>query len=337
MTTNEATATHQPTPHVVVEDLTVRFPNRNQNPTTIVDHVSFKLDRGSITGLVGESGCGKSVTALAMMGLVDHAEVSGIVRIGNRNLIGMPEAALRSMRGKVVSMVFQEPLSALNPVLTIENQLAEIFRLHQGVSRKATRKLAADMLARVGLSDPERRLRQYPHQISGGMRQRVLIAMALACKPKLLIADEPTTALDVTVQSQILSLLRELQQEMNLTILFITHDLAVVSQVCQKVIVLYSGRIVESGTVVDLFHHPAHPYTRGLLDCLPSGHQPGQPLSEMPGLLPDPAHRPTGCAFRPRCQWADTACGEQEPPLEPIDGESDHLVRCIHPLTGAQT
>jgi len=323
-----------PAPLVVVEDLSVRFPSRKQEPTTIVDHISFVLPRGSITGLVGESGCGKSMTALAMMGLVDEAQISGHIRIGRRDLVAMSEATLRSVRGKLVSMVFQEPLTALNPVLTIGNQLGEVFRLHQGASRRAARRLAVEMLRRVGLSDPDARLRQYPHQISGGMRQRVLIAMALACKPNLLIADEPTTALDVTVQAQILNLLRDLQQEMNLTILFITHDLAVVSQICQDVIVLYSGRIVESGPVVDVFRHPAHPYTQGLLACLPSGHQPGQPLTEIPGLLPDPSFRPTGCVFRPRCHLADAQCAEQEPTIEPIQNVQNRSVRCCHPLVG---
>lgn len=311
-----------------VEDLRVSFPGP-LGPVEIVCGLSFDLPKATITGLVGESGCGKSVTALALIRLLEGAQLSGRVLLEGEDLLALPEKRMRRVRGKEISMVFQEPLTALNPVLSIGTQVAEVFRIHQGMNRKQAREASEEILAKVGLSDPKRRLKQYPHELSGGMRQRVLMAMALACRPKLLIADEPTTALDVTVQAQILDLLLSLQEELDLTLLFITHDLAVVAQTCDRIMVLYSGRLVESGPTRAVLDQPGHPYTKGLLDSLPERAEPRQPLVELAGRLPDPAHRPKGCAFRPRCNRADDQC-HQVPELKNI--ASDRALACHHPL-----
>ncbi len=311
-----------------VQDLHVSFPGP-KGPVEVVCGLDFTLDKGTITGLVGESGCGKSVTALALIRLLDRASITGKILLDGDDLLAYDEKRMRKIRGKKISMIFQEPLTALNPVLSIGTQVGEVFRIHQGMNRKQARQASAEILERVGLSDPVRRLKQYPHELSGGMRQRVLIAMALACKPDLLIADEPTTALDVTVQAQILDLLMSLQSELGLTILFITHDLSVVAQTCDRVMVLYSGRLVESGPTRALLDTPAHPYTKGLLDSLPERAEPGRPLQELPGRLPDPAQRPQGCAFAPRCSLADEACSSL-PPLTSL--ESSRMVACHHPL-----
>lgn len=323
-----------------VKNLSVAFRTARGSLAALQD-VSFDVSKGEVVGLVGESGCGKSVTALSILRLLappPATRVSGRVMLGDVDLNELSTKEMRKVRGGSISMIFQEPLSALNPVLTIGDQVGEVYRVHQAAGRRHSRRLASEMLAQVGLTDPSRRMRQYPHELSGGMRQRVLIAMALACRPNLLLADEPTTALDVTVQAQILQLLKSLQQELDLSVLFITHDLGVVAEICHRVVVLYAGRVVEVAPTKQLFQAAAHPYTRGLLSCLPEAagadgaDRGARSLQEMEGRLPDPFNRPLGCLFSPRCPRATDACHRQEPALEEIDGVATiRKVRCFHP------
>ena len=295
----------------------------------VVDSISFEVDRGEVLGVVGESGCGKSVTALALMGLLPkmaHLEAETL-RLDGEDLLGAREARLRALRGATMSMIFQEPMTALNPVLTIGGQIVETIRKHDRFSRRAARERAVEMLARVGIPGPAERMGDFPHQLSGGMRQRVMIAMAIACNPKLLIADEPTTALDVTIQAQILELLRGLQEELGMGIVMITHDLGVVSSFSDRVVVMYAGRIVEAATAASIFERPAHPYTRGLLASLPSTEEDRPRLSAIPGTVPPPFAFPSGCRFRPRCAHAAPRCAEVVPPLEPVG--TGHRAACI--------
>lgn len=322
------------------DELTVKF-GTPSGELTAVNAVSLQVGERDVVGLVGESGCGKSVCALAIMRLLPPppmCTVAGKVYFRGQDLIAMADRDLRKLRGRRISMIFQEPLSALNPVFTVGNQVAEVFRVHHRAARRKARSQAVDMLAGVGLSDPMRRARQYPHELSGGMRQRVLIAMALASKPELLIADEPTTALDVTVQAQILELLARLKEEFGLSVLFITHDLAVVAQLCSRVTVLYAGRVVEDGPTREVFSTPLHPYTAGLLGSLPenavSGLSQGTRArpKEIEGSLPTPSAMPTGCTFEPRCPRADSLCVESEPGLESGADEKQRRVRCYHPM-----
>ena len=305
-----ATATPPPTtapgqePLLSVRDLRVTFTRQGEKPFKAVDGVTFDVRPGQTVGLVGESGCGKSVTSLAIMGLLPKRgnRVEGEATFEGTNLLALDEKAMRERRGRDIAMIFQDPLSSLNPVVPVGLQVTEVLERHRGMSRKAAQPVARDLLERVGIPDPERRLKDYPHQMSGGMRQRALIAMALACNPRLLIADEPTTALDVTIQAQILALLKELVQETNTALVMITHDLGVVAGLCDEVNVLYAGRIVERGERHELFADPRHPYTNGLLGSIPRLDAPrGERLTPIPGSVADNLPWDHACAFAPRC------------------------------------
>jgi oligopeptide/dipeptide ABC transporter ATP-binding protein len=295
-----------------------------------VDGVSFDIDDGKTLGLVGESGCGKSVTALSIVRLLPKSTcriVGGEIQFAARDLASVPEQGMRRIRGNEISMIFQEPMTSLNPVMTVGDQIAETVRLHQGASRGEARNRAIEMLRLVKIADPEKRVGNYPHQFSGGQRQRVMIAMALACTPKLLIADEPTTALDVTIQAQILELIGELQGRLGMAVLLITHDLGVVAERADEVAVMYAGKIVESAKPEVIFSRPKHPYTIGLLDSLPGRRSGKKRLAAIPGMVPSPLDWPTGCRFRDRCVRADACCAAQPPPL--IEIERYHRVACF--------
>ncbi|MFM1920244.1 MAG: hypothetical protein RLZZ303_1878 [Candidatus Hydrogenedentota bacterium] len=308
-------------PLLSVSDLRTHFHTR-EGVVRAVDGVNFDVAPGETLGIVGESGSGKSVTAYSLLGLVPQPPgriESGAALFAGNDLLGLSGAALRAVRGKRVSMIFQDPMTALNPYMTIGKQVMEPLRIHGACSKMEARKRAIEMLAAVGILEPERRLGMYPHEFSGGMRQRVMIAMALITKPDLLIADEPTTALDVTVQAQILDLIRALQREMGMAVMLITHDLGVVARVCDRVLVMYAGRIVESAPARELFRNPRHPYTQALLDSLPATHQKGGDLYTIPGLPPDLIQPIKGCAFAPRCAHAQERC-QQPVELESLGG-----------------
>ncbi|HYG54243.1 MAG TPA: ABC transporter ATP-binding protein [Burkholderiales bacterium] len=308
-----------------VRDLCVQFPSRD-GPICAVNGVSFDLGKSEILGLVGESGSGKSVTGYALIGLIDPPGriVSGSVRFHGEELVGMPEEAMRRIRGRRIAMVFQDPMMTLNPVLSIETQMVEAVLAHQQTTFEKAKARAIECLQRVGIAAPERRLAQYPHQFSGGMRQRVAIAIALLHKPDLIIADEPTTALDVTVQGQILHEMQNLVRDTGAALIWITHDLAVIAGLADRVAVMYGGRIVEEGAVDAVLDSPRHPYTRGLLDSVPAAAEPGRPLRPIRGMAPSAARLPAGCAFRARCDRADDVCVA----LPELAGG----VRCHHPL-----
>jgi peptide/nickel transport system ATP-binding protein len=299
-----------------------------------VDGVSFSVARGQTVGIVGESGCGKSVTALSILRLIQPPGriAAGRVIYAGRDLLGVSAPEMRRIRGHKISMIFQEPMTSLNPVFTTGEQVAEAVRLHRGLGRRAALDKAIEMFRLVGIPSPEERVRAYPHQMSGGMRQRVMIAMALACGPDLLIADEPTTALDVTIQAQILELLSRLQRELGMSILLITHDLGVVAEACEHVVVMYAGRVVEQAPVRELFARPRHPYTAGLLRSVPAldGQRHGR-LREIPGMVPALHELPTGCKFEDRCPSAADSCRASEPAL--TDDGPSHRYRCHFPLT----
>ncbi len=282
--------------------------------------MSFQIYEGETLGLVGESGCGKSVTAYSILKLLPQPPArygGGEIKFGGENLLALDEDRMRRVRGDLISMIFQEPMSSLNPVMTIGRQITEALEEHGKARGREARGQAIDMLSRVGIASPETRFSEYPHQMSGGMKQRAVIAMALACRPKLLIADEPTTALDVTIQAQILDLLGELQSEMNMSVLLITHDLGVVAEVCDRVAVMYAGKIVEYTSVVELFEGPRHPYTHGLFRSLPRLARRKESLAVIPGMVPSPLDFPTGCRFRTRCPMVQEIC-KQEPPLTEV-------------------
>jgi len=321
-----------------------------------VDGVSFDVAAGGTLGVVGESGSGKSVTALSILRLIADPPgrvIGGEVRFEGRDLVSLPEPELRKIRGDRISMIFQEPMTSLNPVMTCGDQVAEPLVIHRGLSWKAARAEAAALFKRVGIGDPERRVHDYPHQMSGGMRQRVMIAMALACKPQLLIADEPTTALDVTIQAQILALLAELRRELGMALVLITHDLGIVAETCDDVVVMYAGQVVERAPARALYRAPRHPYTAGLLRSIPSrfpapsGEREGrgaslQPagkpgartrLHEIAGMVPALDQMPAGCRFQDRCERVEARCRAAPPPLEPID--EGRLVRCFKPMEAA--
>ena len=294
-----------------------------------VDGVSFSLYKGETLGLVGESGCGKSVTALSVMRLVREPPgriEAGRIAVNGRDLMGLSEPEMCRIRGDEVAMIFQEPMSSLNPVLTCGYQIMEAVMLHQDASRAEARERAIEMLKLVGIPAPEQRVDEYPHQLSGGMRQRIMIAMALSCNPDVLIADEPTTALDVTIQAQILELLQRLQEELGMAILLITHDLGVVAEVADRVAVMYAGRIVETAATRVLFESPRHPYTRGLLRSIPGLEGEQERLDTIPGSVPDARAIPSGCAFHPRCELADDGCRRHLP--QPSQAAPGHLVSC---------
>lgn len=301
-----------------------------------VDGVSFTVDAGETVGIVGESGCGKSVTAMSILRLIPEPPgriVGGQIWFEGQDLVRLPMRELRKVRGNAISMIFQEPMTSLNPVYTVGDQIMEAILLHQRVDEDEARSIAVEMLRKVGIPAPEQRVDEYPHQLSGGMKQRVMIAMALSCKPRLLIADEPTTALDVTIQAQILELLKSLQAEEGMGIMLITHDLGVVAETTDKVVVLYAGRLAETAPTADLFARPTHPYTRGLLRSLPDRAAPGARLPTIEGMVPSPLDFPTGCRFRSRCGLATAACAE--PPPEHTVGPG-HAVWCHHPVRDAE-
>ncbi|WHZ38563.1 ABC transporter ATP-binding protein [Sagittula sp. MA-2] len=314
---------------LAVRGLTTRFDTR-KGPVTAVNDVSFSVEPGRIMGLVGESGSGKSVTGFSVLGLIDAPGqiTDGEVLVDGTDLRKLSPDALRRMRGKHVAMVFQDPMMTLNPVLRVGDQMAMAVRVHDRVSKAAAWDRARQALETVGIPSPAERLRAYPHQLSGGMRQRVAIATALLHGPSVIIADEPTTALDVSIQGQILAEVRRLADETGTAIVWVTHDLAVVSSLADDICVMYAGRIVESGSAEEVLSRPRHPYTRGLIESVPSLHEPGQPLPQIPGATPQLVNLPTGCAFRPRCPRATAACA-----TEPPRSGDTHFALCHHPLT----
>jgi dipeptide transport system ATP-binding protein len=320
-------------PLLEIKNLSVAFPSQS-GTVRAVDGVDITLERGEVLGIVGESGSGKSVTMLALMGLVPfpgRVEADKLLFEG-RDLQTLTDRERRTLTGKDVAMIFQEPTTSLNPSFTIGYQLAETLHIHEGMNGKAARRRVVELLEQVGIPAPEKRLSAYPHQLSGGMNQRVMIAMAIACNPKLLIADEPTTALDVTIQAQILQLLRNLQEELGMAVLLISHNLGVIAQSVQRVVVMYAGRKVEEAPVAALFRRPRHPYTAGLLGSVPrvdrSGHHQQARLAEIPGMLPVLGARAVGCAFAPRCALATERCRNAAPPLE--EKAPNHLAACWH-------
>jgi peptide/nickel transport system ATP-binding protein len=315
-----------------IDDLRTHFFTRD-GVVRAVDGVTCTLRAGETLGIVGESGCGKSITALSILRLIPSPPgriVGGAIRFRGRNLLDLSQAEMRALRGNRISMIFQEPMTSLNPVLTIGRQITEALTLHQGLSRPAARARAIEMLSLVRIPEPERRIRQYPHQLSGGMRQRVMIAMALACNPQVLIADEPTTALDVTIQAQILALIQELKAKFGTAVILITHDLGVIAETAQRVVVMYAGRKVEEAPVAALFERPLHPYTRGLMAAVPrlgsAGEGKRPRLAEIPGIVPSLRDAAAGCTFAPRCAFASDRCRRETPPIEAT--ASDHLVAC---------
>ncbi|WP_030337086.1 ABC transporter ATP-binding protein [Micromonospora parva] len=323
-------------PVLEIRDLSVSFPTET-GTVSAVDGVSLDLAPGEIVGMVGESGCGKSVTAMSIAGLLPgSARVTGSVRLDGTQLIGAREAALRRVRGREIAYIFQEPMTSLNPVLTVGRQIGEVLQVHERMSRRASRARAVELLTLVGIPSAAQRVDTYPHQLSGGMRQRVMIAMAVACGPKVLVADEPTTALDVTVQAGILQVLRNLRDQLGTSVLIITHDLGVIADIADRVVVMYAGRVAERAPVDDLFAHPRHRYTAGLLSASP---QPGRHagtdrLTEIPGLVPVLASQPDACTFADRCPAADERCRTAAPPLAGVGG-TDHVAACWHPCETA--
>jgi oligopeptide transport system ATP-binding protein len=307
-------------PLLEIEGLSVTF-RSDAGPVPAVEDVSLSLSPGETLAIVGESGSGKSVTALAMMGLLGRGAMAARrLDFGGRSLIGLSDADWGHIRGREIGMIFQDPMTSLNPVLTIGRQLTEVFELHMGLSGAAARDGAVELLERVGVPSATSRLGQYPHHFSGGMRQRVMIAMAVACRPRILIADEPTTALDVTIQAQILEIIADLQKSFGMAIVMITHDLGVVAGIADRVAVMYAGRVVEEGPTERVFAAPRMPYTRGLLASVPRFDDDAAELVAIPGQPPDPRHRPPGCAFAPRCGLAMAACDREQPALRPMGG-----------------
>jgi len=308
-----------------VQDLRVEFAT-GEGPVCVAEEVSFSIGEGETFGLVGESGSGKTVTSLAILGMIrpPAGTVTGSVRLAGRELVGLPTRALREVRGRQVAMIFQEPRRSLDPAFTVGDQIGETVRAHLGGSRREARARAVEMLDLVGIPDAARRVHAYPHEFSGGMAQRVMLAIALSCSPKLLIADEPTTALDVTVQDRVLNLMKDLQAELGLSILFISHDLGVVAQMCDRIAVMYAGQIVERADALDLFLRPQHPYTAGLLRSVPRSGEVAHELWAIPGVVPPALDRPTGCRFHPRCEFAVDRCRDEVPVL--LDGRA---ARCL--------
>jgi oligopeptide/dipeptide ABC transporter, ATP-binding protein, C-terminal domain len=330
-----ATATGERSPRTTsfleVNDLRIHFPTED-GLVKSVDGLSFRLDRGKTLGIVGESGSGKSVTSLGILGLHKggRARISGEIWLDGEELVSASAEQVRRLRGKKMAMIFQDPLSAMHPYYTVGDQIIEAYRVHNNVSKRVARKHAIDMLGRVGIPQPDRRVDNYPHEFSGGMRQRAMIAMALCCDPELLIADEPTTALDVTVQAQILDLMRDLQRDFNAALIIITHDLGVVAELADDILVMYGGKCVEYGSAEDIFERPEHPYTWGLLGSMPRlDREPTERLMPIKGTPPSLINVPPGCAFHPRCAYTDRTGGKSNTVVpELVETEGGHLVRC---------
>lgn len=317
-------------PLLQVDHLKVSF-KTDRGLARAVNDVSLRVDIGETLGVVGESGCGKSVTALAIMGLIPEPPgryEGGQIWFKDRDLRTISRAALRRIRGNLISMIFQEPMTSLNPVMTCGDQIVEAVRLHLGLDRRSAWDKAIELFRQVDIPDPERRVREYPHQLSGGLRQRVMIALALSCNPALLIADEPTTALDVTIQAQVLDLIRRQQQDREMGVIMISHDLGVIAEVADRVMIMYAGEVVEEGTVEDIFHRPQHPYTIGLLAAVPNPGRQMDRLQAINGSVPSAADLPPGCPFHPRCARVVERCRSDAPLLAPLAREAVHRVRC---------
>ena len=320
-------------PLLEIENLSVEFPSKN-SVMHAVDGVSLSVDAGDVLGIVGESGSGKSVTMMALMGLVSYPGrvTADKLRFDGHDLLSLSQNERNKLIGKDVAMIFQDPTTSLNPCFTVGFQLAETLKLHLGMTGQAAKKRSIELLEQVGIPAPEKRLKDYPHQMSGGMNQRVMIAMAIACNPKLLIADEPTTALDVTIQAQILDLLRSLQKERGMALVMITHNMGVVSEMAQRVAVMYAGQVMEERSAKTIFNVPQHPYTEALLAAMPERSDGLSRLQTIPGMVPGLYDRPTGCLFAPRCGYADDSCRSQRPSLRTWQ---DGMVRCHYPLAQA--
>ncbi|MFU8821953.1 MAG: ABC transporter ATP-binding protein [Gammaproteobacteria bacterium] len=320
------------TPLLLVRDLEIEF-STEQGVVRAVDRVSFDVFPNETVGLVGESGCGKTVTGLAILGLVPSPPgriAGGSIEFQGRNLVGLGEHELREVRGRDIAMIFQEPMTALNPVFTVGSQIVDVLRRYKGLTRRQARAAAIELLARVGIPAPEQRVDEYPHQLSGGMRQRVVIAMALSCDPKLIVADEPTTALDVTTQAQVLEQMVRLQEEFRMAMVLVTHDLGVIAEACDRAMVMYCGRIVEQAPIGALFARPRHPYTAGLLASIPARiADERRELPVIPGMVPDLLHLPPGCRFADRCARRQARCDTDMPELAPSDGGR---VACFNPV-----
>ncbi len=311
-----------------IKDLCVEF-QTVEGTVHAVDHLNYTLHKGEKLGIVGESGSGKSVSSLGMLQLIPNPPgriTGGEILYHGKDLVKASEKEMQKIRGNEISMIFQEPMTSLNPIIKCGSQIAESLRLHRGMKKKEAMEEAVRMMRSVGIANPEVRAYEYPHQMSGGMRQRVMIAMALACQPQILIADEPTTALDVTIQAQILDLIRDLNESLGTSVVFITHDLGVVSELCDTVIVMYTGHIVEQAPVKELFESPKHPYTKGLLHAIPRITKERDPLETIEGMVPNPTERIEGCSFSPRCPYATAQCRKAEPPVTELAG--GRLVRC---------
>ncbi|MEH7344186.1 ABC transporter ATP-binding protein [Bacillus sp. JJ1532] len=312
-----------------IQELQVQFKTEG-GIVNSVNNVTFSVDKGETVAVVGESGCGKSVTSLSILGLISSPGkiTGGKIGFEDKDLTTINKKQLRKIRGNEIAMIFQEPMTSLNPVFTIGNQMSEVFRVHQNLSKSEAKEKSIDMLNRVGIPNAEKVVNNFPHQLSGGMRQRVMIAMALSCNPKLLIADEPTTALDVTIQAQILDLMKELKEESNTGMILITHDLGVVAEMADKVVVMYAGEVVEEAPVKEIFANPKHPYTEGLINSIPKLEVQQEYLDSITGSVPNPLQMPTGCAFHPRCPLATEQCKLSKPKLEQIN--EVHKKRCFN-------
>ncbi len=305
-----------------VTGLTTQF-SKQSGSVTVVDHIDMNLKKGESLGIVGESGCGKSVTSLAIMRLLDsNGTVTGSVRLNGRELLSLPEKTMRDIRGKEMAMIFQEPMTSLNPVLTIGRQISEVLEEHEGKNKAECKARVIELLTQVGISRPDEIYKEYPHRLSGGMRQRVMIAMALACNPSLLIADEPTTALDVTIQAQILDLIKKIRHDFGTSLIMITHDLGVVAEVCDRVMVMYAGQVIEAADVRTLLRKPKHPYTMGLIQSAPHKAKGQKRLYSINGTVPSPEEMPAGCRFAPRCDKVMPICWEKNPTLQQVDQQS---------------